>query len=190
MNGSISKQEARSYAIKFWQSLPNQRRTELITKALALVDNLVKQNPLIRIFLTTTYEFELDILNAVQSHFVCDLYLPIIKNNRQMDFVGYRINGSLERLQLGRFGILEPSENKNKIQVAQEGDLMLIPCLAVNQNRFRLGRGGGFFDMYFYDNVDARNCKKVGILPVELVEINFSEDYHDIKLDELVTDKY
>lgn len=182
----ISKQEARTYAIKYWQSLPSQRRNKLIDLALLAVENHLHSQPQSRIFATTAFEFELDILNSIQMNFSCDLYLPITKKNRQMDFVNYRVNGEFFELKIGRFGIYEPINTQ--VEIAKNHDLMIIPSLAVNHGKFRLGRGGGFFDMYFYENIEARSCKKVCILPAELIEIHFSEDSHDIKLDEVVTD--
>lgn len=54
------------------------------------------------------------------------------------------------QLRSGKFGIYEPDDTcltvpKNEI------DLVLLPCLAADENGRRLGRGGGYYDRFCED---------------------------------------
>ena len=46
-------------------------------------------------------------------------------------------------LLVNKFGILEPVKTKVKIP-----DLILVPILAFDSNKYRLGYGKGFYDRY------------------------------------------
>ena len=67
--------------------------------------------------------------------------LPIIKSNTQLNFVEWQY---LDPLTVNEFGMLEPCFN-NKSLVP---DLMLVPLLAFDNNKNRLGYGKGFYDKF------------------------------------------
>ncbi len=50
-----------------------------------------------------------------------------------------------ERLQSGKFGILEPLAS-GRMLMPEEVDLILIPAIALDKKGYRLGYGGGFYD--------------------------------------------
>lgn len=54
---------------------------------------------------------------------------------------------SLEELQSGAFGIMEPKE-ECPLVAPSEIDMAVIPCLACSKDGKRLGYGGGFYDRY------------------------------------------
>ena len=54
---------------------------------------------------------------------------------------------SLNDLQPGRYGILEPCGGRT-IAALELGALALIPCLAVDKQGVRLGRGAGYYDRF------------------------------------------
>ena len=54
---------------------------------------------------------------------------------------------SLNDLQPGRYGILEPCGGRT-IAALEPGALALIPCLAVDRQGVRLGRGAGYYDRF------------------------------------------
>lgn len=68
---------------------------------------------------------------------------------REMEF--YEIT-SMEELEPGYHGILEPEQSCQKVE-ATEG-IMLLPGLAFDQQGNRVGYGGGYYDRYLerYDN--------------------------------------
>lgn len=54
------------------------------------------------------------------------------------------------QLSSGKFGIYEPDDTSLSVE-KNEIDLMLLPCLAADENGRRLGRGGGYYDRFCED---------------------------------------
>ena len=83
------------------------------------------------------------------------------------------------------FGMLEPIKTQTKIP-----DVMLIPTLAFDSYKYRLGYGKGFYDSYL--NKYLKNYKKI-----LTVGVAFSFQRHhklpinqnDVKLDIIITEK-
>lgn len=181
----ITKEAARLFAGRIWAELDMHRRRSLAEQAGGFVRRFLQERSASgRVFLTAPIGDEIDLL-SVMSALSCDLFLPVIRDS-SMDFVAYREGQIIVPLRPGRFQIPEPQGTH--IAVPDAGDLMFVPSLACNRHRFRLGRGGGFFDRYFAEHAQAKKCRKVSAMPVELIEIHFPEQSHDVKLDELVTD--
>lgn len=89
----------------------------------------------------------------------------------------------IEELQIGEYGILEPSKNelidKNKI------DIVFVPGVAYDDKGYRIGYGAGYYDRFLRDF----NGIKVGIcFSFQIVEDTF-KDEHDIKMDYIITEK-
>ena len=72
---------------------------------------------------------------------------------------------SLNDLQSGAYGILEPAENCPTLPHSAI-DFALIPCLACTREGDRLGKGGGYYDRFFelYDGPAAMICPEMLIL--------------------------
>lgn len=63
-------------------------------------------------------------------------------------------------------------------------DLVIVPALAVDENNYRLGYGGGFYDRF----LSGAECKKIVCIPYQLiVETVYPEDF-DIPVDKVITD--
>ena len=69
---------------------------------------------------------------------------------------------SMEDLQHGAYGILEPVESCATLS-HDEIDFALIPCLSCSQNGDRLGKGGGYYDRFFelYSGPAAMVCPEM-----------------------------
>ncbi len=63
-------------------------------------------------------------------------------------------------------------------------ELLLIPCVGFNQERFRLGYGGGFYDR----TLAARPRPRAIGVAYECSRAEFSVEAHDIALDAVVTE--
>lgn len=78
---------------------------------------------------------------------------------------------------------LEPKFNENLLIIP---DIIIIPCIGYNINKFRLGYGGGYYDIYLskYKNI------KTICLGYKMQEIGFIfEEEFDIKMDFIINEK-
>ena len=66
--------------------------------------------------------------------------LPITKKNNNMDFYEWSFQ---DPLKVSRQGIPEPTIKKKVIP-----DVLIVPLVGFDKNKFRLGYGGGFYDRY------------------------------------------
>ena len=66
--------------------------------------------------------------------------LPVIKKKNKMNFYLWNPN---EPLKVSNLGIPEPYKNKKVYP-----DLILVPIVAYDKKKNRLGYGGGFYDRY------------------------------------------
>jgi 5-formyltetrahydrofolate cyclo-ligase len=87
---------------------------------------------------------------------------------------------SLDECTLNRMGILEPISNQ-----ASEGiQLMIVPMLAFNERRHRLGYGRAYYDRY----LQSHTCIKVGICYDANLEPLLIESNKDVQLDKILTE--
>lgn len=107
------------------------------------------------------------------------LYLPKICADGDMRF--YRVR-KLEELQPGYRGIREPSGESEEYQYQEnraENTLMLMPGVAFDIYRNRLGYGKGFYDRYLKDKTELQyrtiaigyQCQMVEKIPEEECDI-------------------
>ncbi len=71
----------------------------------------------------------------------------------------YYLIDSLEALEKGSFGILEPCESKCEKLLNYSGGLVIVPALSFDKNGFRLGFGKGYYDRFLSNS----ELKTVGI---------------------------
>ena len=81
--------------------------------------------------------------------------------------------------------MLEPIKSKNK-----RPDLMLVPLLAFDDKKYRLGYGKGFYDQYLNKNLKQyKNIITVGIAFSFQKHHNLPVSRHDVKLDYIITEQ-
>tara|TARA_B100000900_G_scaffold352503_1_gene320204 strand:- start:2954 stop:3502 length:549 start_codon:yes stop_codon:yes gene_type:complete len=124
---------------------------------------------------------DLEILNLLEKK-NCNISLPIIRQNNQMDFYKW---SQKEPLKINKYGIPEPISKKIFYP-----DILFVPLVAFDSQLNRLGYGGGFYDRYI-DKIE-KNKKKI-------LKIGFSYSFqklkkipinsHDKKLDFVITEK-
>ena len=106
-------------------------------------------------------------------------------NKSKLDF--YEIKSIDEKLIKSNFGIEEPIENSKTFVDKQKIDLVVVPGLAFDKEKNRLGYGGGFYDRF----LAGINALKIGICFDEQLLKNETLPVKetDIKLDIIITDK-
>lgn len=125
--------------------------------------------------------------DEVQTHSSIDkwskdkkLYLPTVKEDT-MEFVRYRKENLTEK---GSFGISEPKLIEEDI-LKEKPDLIIVPGVAFDHLKNRLGRGKGYYDRYLSD----RKIPLIGICyDFQLLEKLPVEEF-DRKMDIIVTEQ-
>ena len=106
-----------------------------------------------------------------------------VPGTRQMEF--YRI-GSIEELEPGTFGVLEPVANQANLIQDFKDSLCVVPALSYDWYGFRLGYGKGYYDRFLskYDGV------MIGICYSDCVQRKLPHGRFDRPVELLVTERY
>ncbi len=72
--------------------------------------------------------------------------LPVVEHDRRLSFYRYRSDTPLVR---NRFGITEPDSRAATYVPTATLDVVLMPLVAFDDEGYRLGMGGGFYDATF-----------------------------------------
>ena len=144
--------------------------------------NFKKENLKLALYYPTS--FEINVLKLLENQYMNNrkILLPVIEENNRMNFFSWKKNNVL---LVNKFGILEPQKTKFKIP-----NLILLPILAFDRNKYRLGYGKGFYDRY----LNKYSKKKSNILTVG-VAFSFQKHHklpinkNDVKLDYILTEK-
>ncbi|TVR38329.1 MAG: 5-formyltetrahydrofolate cyclo-ligase [Cryomorphaceae bacterium] len=91
-----------------------------------------------------------------------------------------RVLHSLDELEIGKMGTRHPAEAD-----IYEGpvDFVIVPGLAFDRSRYRLGYGGGYYDNFL---IAQSKAQKTGIFyPFQEVE-KVPREAHDVQLDEVL----
>ena len=128
--------------------------------------------------------FELNVLKFLELNtiFDKDILLPVTDKNNLMNFFSWKKN---DVLFVNEYGMLEPAKTRSKIP-----DVMLVPVLAFDKNKYRLGYGKGFYDRYL--NKYLKQHKKILTVGVAFSfqrHHKLPKNQNDVKLDFLITEK-
>ena len=107
--------------------------------------------------------------------------LPKIKKNFQMDFFNWSMN---DPLTINKYGIPEPTSNKIIYP-----NIFLVPIVAYDENLFRIGYGGGYYDRYLKKIKKIKKIITIGLAYSFQKVKNIPINKHDIKLDFIITEK-
>ncbi len=111
------------------------------------------------------------------------VFVPRVEGG-QMEF--FRLDG-FEQLKAGAFGILEPEKRPGEdVGAFEAGSLMIVPGVAFDRERNRIGYGGGYYDRYLSVHHQLHTMAlafEYQILP------EVPHDATDIKPDIIVTER-
>lgn len=184
----MTKQEAREWMKQKRSAMSpkeRQRQNEAIVKKLFASD-IWQQIDWFYPFVS--YGTEVDTIPIIRQAFALDregrnpvrVAVPRV-HGREMDF--YEIH-SLDDLEPGYHGILEPKKNCQKVE-AREG-LMLLPGLAFDQNRNRVGYGGGYYDRYLDRHGSERLLTWAVAYDFQVVDVIEMQE-HDVRPQKIIT---
>ena len=156
---------------------------EFFLPLLKLIRSKIKKKK-IKIAIYYPSNFELNVLKLLEFNniLVNEILLPVTNKNNTMNFFSWK---NKDVLINNEFGILEPTKTKIKVP-----DVMLVPILAFDKKKYRLGYGKGFYDRYLNKYLSQfKDILTVGVafsfqrhhkLPINL---------NDVKLDLILTEK-
>ena len=106
-----------------------------------------------------------------------------VPNTRQMEF--YLIE-SLDELEPGTFGVLEPRPDPARLLTDPRKGLCLVPALCYDWKGFRLGYGKGYYDRFLAEF----DGPIVGICYSSCIRRSLPHGRYDRPVELLVTDRY
>ncbi len=171
---------------KFFQSRKKKYyeiNKEFFLPLLNLIKSKFKKRSL-KLGLYYPSNFEINTLKILENNKLLKLkfFLPAIEENNQMNFFPWKKN---EVLKVNKFGMLEPLKSKASVP-----NVMLVPTLAFDHRKYRLGYGKGFYDRYL-----NKYAKKFNNIITVGVAFSFQK-YHklpinkkDFKLNYILTEK-
>ncbi|MBQ4072811.1 MAG: 5-formyltetrahydrofolate cyclo-ligase [Clostridia bacterium] len=107
-----------------------------------------------------------------------EVYVPIIRNG-EMLLAKYN---PTDELVVATYGIKEPL---NACPVEVMPDIAIVPMVAYDDNKNRLGHGKGYYDKYFANN----DVYKIGICFSRYGIPNIDCDEHDVPMDMIITEE-
>ena len=144
--------------------------------------NFKKKN--LNIALYYPSNFELNVLKFLENDFMKNknVLLPAIQRKNNMNFYLWKKN---QALFVNKFGMLEPEKTSIKIP-----NLILVPILAFDKQKYRLGYGKGFYDRYLNKFLNKfKDILTVGVAFSFQKYHKLPRDKQDVKLNYILTEK-
>ena len=126
--------------------------------------------------------------NEVDTHRILKLaeklrktvFLPVVLGNGVMEYALFDREGALRS---GALHIPEPAEEAVRA-IPRAGDVILVPALCYDAQRYRLGQGGGYYDRFL------ENCPAVtvGLARERLMPVSVPREAHDLPVRILLTE--
>lgn len=129
---------------------------------------------------------EVDTLALIQAAFSNHKKVAVprcVPNTYEMEF--YYIE-SLDDLEKGAFGVLEPKPETCKLFKSAKKALCIVPGLSFDAQGYRLGYGKGYYDRF----LNKFSGATAGICYMGCVQWNLPHGYYDRPVDVLITEKY
>ena len=178
----FSKEKLRKKYINIRKKQYFETRDKFFKPLLNLI--LRKKINKVSLYYPSNYEFNtVKLFEILKKHRRTKTLLPIILKNNSMKFVNWRF---LDPLIVNKFGFLEPEKTGKKIIP----DLILVPIVAFDKFKNRLGYGKGFYD---------RILKKYALKNPNIITIGLAFSFQkykkipiskfDVKLNYVLTEK-
>ena len=180
----MDKKELRKILLKKRRNIPKDiksRHDKEISEKIIQSDYFKKAEQVL-VFASTDEEFDTRyIIERCRMEHKRVFYPLCLDNKGNMEFLKVDSAGDLE---VGMMGILEPKKTCKSYKY-KENDIVIVPALSVDKNKYRIGYGGGYYDRFL------KNFNGVSICPCysELWTEKLPADEYDIKVSYVATDK-
>jgi len=127
---------------------------------------------------------EVDVLPLLRSLLQRGAKIALPKVRKAEHRIDACLVDNLEDLERGAYGILEP-RSESRVD-PQEIDLVIVPGVAYDENRNRLGYGGGYYDRF----LTGLSASAVSVAPAFELQVvpQLPRDAHDKRVDVIVTE--
>lgn len=157
---------------------------EIINKLLTLND--FKKASTVMIYLDFNNEVETNYLANTLISLGKKVLVPItVKSNKTL--IPSEIKNLDSELHIGTYGIREPKDQFIRITPINNIDLLIVPAVAFDINKYRLGYGGGFYDR-FIEKL-REDTTTIGLAFEFQVFDSIPKENHDAKLNYVITEK-
>ena len=148
----VDKVQLRQHMRAQRRAIPKQSAQQSAERLCQQIKSLFSLQQPKRIALYQAHDGEIDLLPTLQWLLQqnCHCYLPVVHPVRSgyLWFAPYQASDSSCNL----FGTIEPAYTPQDIVAPWEVDWVLVPLVALDPDRYRLGMGGGFYDRSFAYN--------------------------------------
>ena len=176
----MSKKKIRKKLINYRKKNFKDLKINFSQIELIINKSFLKKVKTIGAYYPINYEIDcLQILKNIENkgYKIC---LPVTKKKNEMDFYNWSFN---DPLNIGNMGVPEPY--KTKIVYP---DLLLVPLLAFDRLKYRLGYGGGYYDRYIQKINKKKKIITIGIAFSFQEVKNLPNNIYDKKLDYILTE--
>ncbi len=141
-----------------------------------------KRQKKVSVYYPSNYEVDTYHLIQILSKEKFSLSLPKTLRNGIIKFVNWAPN---EALMVNKFGFLEPLNMTKKVVP----DVIIVPMLAFDNSRNRLGYGKGYYDKYLGHHKSKKKITTIGVAFSfqKYKKIPFTNS--DVKLDYILTER-
>ena len=141
--------------------------------------NLIRKNKTYQnaenVMLFYPKKYEINLLPLLEDN--KDFYLPKVCGD---DILVCPYNSG-DRLAVSNFNIQEPCSNPVAPEIL---DLIFVPALMVDNDGYRLGYGGGFYDRFL---AEYRNIRTITPISSKLIVDKLPREDFDCKVDEIIS---
>ncbi len=177
----MSKEKLRKKILKLRKSKYNLKFKISMIKLINILKLNKFKKPVIGGYFPVNYEIDcLSLLNQFEKKNY-KISLPVIKKKKNMKFYQWSFK---EPLNINKYGIPEPYKTKALLP-----DVIFVPIVAFDKNKFRIGYGGGYYDRYLQKIEKKKKILSIGFA-FSFQEINkVNRNKFDKKLDYILTNK-
>lgn len=166
--------------------MPSDVRQQADERIAERIRNLHQYHSCNTLLVYVSTDIEVDTHHLINQALLDDKCVAVprcIDGTRQMEF--YRIT-SLDDLQVGAFGVLEPSADSDRLIVDYSASMCIVPALSYDWCGYRLGYGKGYYDR-FLSNYGG---DIIGVCYSNCVQRSLPHGRYDRHVSLLVTEKY
>lgn len=175
------KLELRKQALHELKVLPKEQKQamDIVLTKRFLQHSFYQEAKVIATYLSFPHEFQTQGLIEQVLKDGKKVLIPKTYPKGRMDFVVYEP----QRLVRTSFGLLEPQGDLEVVDASQI-DLIHVPGLAFSTEGYRIGYGGGYYDLYL-EHFSGHTLSTVYSCQVQ----DFIPENHDIPIEEVLIDE-